>query len=423
MNIPNFTDKELTHFDMGALFMNPEMDIQAKSQAFADVWDSYLNRNYLFLKRMALSGSGATRIIWDAYTNQEREMIYLASNDYLNLTNHPKVVAAGQAALLKYGAGAGSVPLFGGTLDIHVELEKKIAKFKGCESALLYTSGFGTNSSTLLSILQQQDVAILDKLVHASIVDGCVNTNVMYFSHNNMESLEKVLHECQGKFRNIVVVVDGVYSMDGDIAPLDKIQTLTSEYGAMLMIDEAHATGVIGENGKGSPEHFHLEGKIDIVSGTFSKALGGVGGFIAGNSDLIKYLSFYSRAYMFSTAMTPQVCGSILTALDVIENEPEIRQRLWRNIYYFREKLQALGFNIGSSETAIFPIIIGDNWVVNNICQELHNLNIYVNPVFYPAVPRKLARLRLSLMSEHTIAQLDTVLNALEYLGKKYQII
>lgn len=423
MKMPQFSDQELTNFDLGGLPLQPDVDIYSKAKIFANVWDSYIDRNLLSLKRIALTGSKPIRLIWDAHAQKEREMIYFASNDYLNLTNHPKVIATGQAALLKYGAGAGSVPLFGGTLDIHVELEQKIAKFKGCESALIYTSGFATNASTLLSLLQKQDVAILDRLVHASIVDGCINTNAINFKHNDVASLEEVLQQCQNNYRNKVIVVDGVYSMDGDIAPLDKIQALAQKYGALLMIDEAHASGVIGENGKGSPEYFHLEGKIDIVSGTFSKALGGVGGFIAGSSDLIKYLSFYSRAYMFSTAMSPQTCGSLIAALDVIENEPEIRQRLWRNIHYFRSKLQTLGFNIGNSETAIFPIILGDNTLVMKMCQDLHERNIYVNPVLHPVVPRKLSRLRISLMSEHTIKQLDYVLDTLKELGQKYGII
>jgi glycine C-acetyltransferase len=419
----NVLSQELAYFDFAGHFLRQDLNILEKAKIFEGVWDGFVEHDALFLKRVALNGSGPIRVIWDNYVQKEREMIYLASNDYLNLTNHPKVVAAGQAALAKYGAGAGSVPLFGGTLDIHVELEQKIAKFKGCESALIYTSGFGSNASTLLSLLQAPDLAILDRLVHASVVDGCAATNVWNFKHNDVADLEKLLVQAQGKYRNIIVAIDGVYSMDGDIAPLDKIHALTEHYGAMLMIDEAHSSGVIGKNGRGTPEYFQLEGKIDIVAGTFSKGLGGVGGFIAGKKELIKYLSFYSRGYMFSTAMAPQTCASLIAALDVVENEPEIRARLWRNIHYFRSKLTELGFKIGNSETAIFPIIIGDNLLVNTLCQELHNHNIYVNPVLHPVVPRKLSRLRLSIMSEHTIAQLDRVLEVLSYLGKKYQLI
>jgi glycine C-acetyltransferase len=211
--------------------------------------------------------------------------------------------------------------------------------------------------------------------------------------------------------------------MDGDIAPLDKIIDIAHHYGAYVMVDEAHATGVIGEQGRGTPEHFHLEGKVDIVAGTFSKGLGAVGGFIASNSRLIEYLRFYSRGYMFSTAMTPQVAGSLRESLKVIVDEPELREKLWSNITYFRENLLSLGFNLGQAETAIFPIIIGDDWKVKEIGRRLDEMNIYVNPVFYPAVSRNQSRIRISLMAGHTKEHLDRVLNALEDLGKEYSII
>jgi glycine C-acetyltransferase len=217
-------------------------------------------------------------------------------------------------------------------------------------------------------------------------------------------------------------VVDGVYSMDGDISPLDKIVELAKTYGAYVMVDEAHATGVIGKNGKGTPEHFNIEGKVDIVSGTFSKALGAVGGFIAANSELIELLRYYSRSYMFSTAMTPQVAASLIEAMNVIENEPERREKLWKNINYFRKNLLNLGFNLGNSETAIFPIIIGDDNKVKEACKMMHEKGIYVNPVLYPAVPKRLARLRMSIMSEHTREHLDKTLKALEEVGAKLNL-
>lgn len=405
-------------------FMNiPDLDIMARANQFYDFIEDIKERHHFQYKRVALDGSQPLRRVIDPYTGEVREMIYLASNDYLNLTRHPKVIAAGQEALLKYGAGAGSVPLLGGTIDLHIELEKKVAKFKGCEAAIIYTSGFGSNAGTLLSLLQSEDVAVLDMLAHASIVDGCKNTNIKPFKHNDLHSLETVLKRVKDKYRTKLIVVDGVYSMDGDIAPLDKIVEIARTYGAYVMVDEAHATGVIGENGKGTPEHCNVEGKVDIVAGTFSKGFGGVGGFIASNKELIQLLDFYSRTYMFSTSMTPQVAASLIAAMDVIENEPELRVRLWENINYFRKNLLELGFNLGNSETAIFPIIIGDDYIVKEVCRRLHEMNIYVNPVLYPAVPKRLARIRMSLMTNHTKEQLDTVLNAMEYLGKEFGII
>ncbi len=243
-----------------------------------------------------------------------------------------------------------------------------------------------------------------------------------FFKHNNLDSLERILKKAKNEFRTKLVIVDGVYSMDGDIAPLDKIVELAHSYGAYVMVDEAHATGVIGKNGHGTPEHFGIEGKVDIVAGTFSKGLDVLGGL----SLLAKKLwniTFYSRAYMFSTAPTPQVAGSLIAALNVVENEPTLRDDLWKNINYFKKNLLELGFDLGNSQTAIFPIIIGDDFKVKEACRMLHERGIYVNLVLYPAVQKKMARLRMSLMANHTQKHLDKALNALEYVGKKLEII
>jgi glycine C-acetyltransferase len=412
-----------TKYSLKDFHMIPDKDIMERAAIFQEYMDDIRKRHHYQYRRVSLNGSGPTMEVIDTYTGKSREMIYMASNDYLNLTRHPRVVEAGRKALEKYGAGAGSVPLLGGTLDLHIQLEKEIAAFKGCEDAIIYTSGFGSNSNTLLALLGKQDVAILDQYVHASIVDGCQSTNVRYFRHSNLAALEKLLVKSQNEYLTKLIVVDGVYSMDGDIAPLDQIVELAHRYGAYVMVDEAHATGVIGENGRGTPEHYHLEGKVDIVAGTFSKGLGAVGGFIAANSRLIEYLRFYSRGYMFSTAMTPQVAGSLCEGLKVVVEEPQLREQLWENIRYFRQNLLSLGFNIGNAETAIFPIIVGDDLKVKEIGRRLDEMGIYINPVFYPAVSKNLSRIRISLTAGHTNEHLDTVLNAMEDLGKEYGII
>ncbi len=401
----------------------PDTDIMGRARKFKEYLDDIEDKKHLQYRRVSVDGSGPVMKVLDRYTGKVRDMVYLASNDYLNLTKHPRTISAGMAALEKYGSGAGSVPLLGGTLDLHIELENRIAAFKGCESAIIYTSGFGSNCGTLLSMLQEEDIAILDMLVHASIIDGCKSTNTKFFRHNNMDSLEKVLKRVKDKHRTKLVVVDGVYSMDGDIAPLDKIVELAKAYGAYVMVDEAHASGVIGSTGRGTPQHFNIEGKVDIVAGTFSKGLGGVGGFIASSNELVELLHYYSRPYMFSTAMTPQVAGSLIAAIDIVENEPQLRENLWNNIRYFKENLLNLGFNLGNAETAIFPVIIGDDFKVREICRRLHEMDIYVNPVLYPAVPKKLARIRMSLMCTHTKEHLDKALNALEHIGREYGII
>lgn len=400
-----------------------ELDIMGRANEFTQFLAQMHEDKHLNYKRISFNGSAPTRTVWDAHTKSKKEMIYLASNDYLNLSNHPKVINAGIDAIKKYGAGAGSVPLLGGSTDLHKKLEDKIAGFKGCESAVIYTSGYGSNASSIMSMLDEKDIAIVDMLAHASLIDGCKNTNIKYFKHNDPKSLDNVLSLVKDKYRTKLVIIDGVYSMDGDIAKLDVLLDITHQHGAYLMVDEAHATGVIGDKGRGTPEYYNLSGKVDIVSGTFSKAIGCVGGFVASNKELINLLNYYSRGNMFSTAMTPQSVGSIIAALDVIENEPERRNKLWRNIVYFRNSLQELGFNIGNSQTAIFPIIIGDDFITSEMCRELHEMNIYVNPVLYPAVSKRLARIRMSLMAEHTKEQLNFVLDALESLGKKYNIL
>ncbi len=404
-------------------FFDVDADMAGRAKMFGEYLKDIREKRHLQYRRISTDGSGPVMKVVDHYTGKIKEMVYLASNDYLNLTKHPRTIAAGRKALEKYGSGAGSVPLLGGTLDIHIELEKKIAKFKGCEDSIIYTSGFGSNCGSLLSILQEKDIAILDTYVHASIIDGCKSTNIRFFRHNDMNSLERVLQRVKDKYRTKLIAVDGVYSMDGDIAPLDRIAELAKTHGAYVMVDEAHATGVIGDTGRGTPQHHKIEGKVDIVAGTLSKALGGVGGFIAANSELVELLRYYSRPYIFSTAMTPQVAGSLLAAIDVIEEEPEHRERLWENIRYFRSNLTALGFDLGNSETAIFPIIIGNDLKVKEICRRLHELDIYANPVMYPAVPKRLSRIRMSLMSAHTKEHLDKALDALETAGREYGVI
>ncbi|MGF1758700.1 aminotransferase class I/II-fold pyridoxal phosphate-dependent enzyme [Photobacterium sagamiensis] len=422
--------EDLKHMELGSYnksladyYNIVDHDLYQRADLFNLEWIKDLrDHGHYHYRRESTSGSGPLIQIRKDGDIHPTEMINLASNDYLNLTKHPKVISAGIDAIQKYGAGAGSVPLLGGTLDIHLELEKKIAKFKGCEDAIIYTSGFGSNCSTLLSMLGEGDIAILDSLVHASIMDGCTKTTTKSFLHNNCDSLETILKRYSSKYRTKLVVVDGVYSMDGDIAKLDQIVSIAKKYNAYVMVDEAHATGVIGQTGKGTPEYFSLEGKVDIVAGTFSKGLGVVGGFVAGKKELIELLRFYSRAYMFSTAMTPQATASTIAAINVVQNEPELINKLWRNISYFREKLLSHGFNIGLSETAIFPIIIGDQRKVKEAVRLLEEQNIYANSVLYPAVRIKESRIRMTVTAQQSLEQLDTAVEALMSVDRSLQL-
>jgi glycine C-acetyltransferase len=387
-------------------------------QLFGSFRNDHIIRNYQHSRRVSLSGSGPLTHMNGQNSNHVQSFINLASNDYLNLTKHPDVMLAARDKLFGYGVGSGSVPLLAGTLEIHQQLEKKMAQFKGCEAALSFSSGYSANVGCLQALLSTTDVAVCDFYVHASLIDGCKHANVMFFRHNNMASLKKVLERAQNRYKNILVIVDGVYSMDGDIAPLQEIVTIAHKAGALVYVDEAHATGVIGDGGRGTPNHCGIEGQVDIVSGTFSKALGAVGGFIAGSTDLVQYVEFMARSYMFSTSLPPSVCGGVIKSLDILEQEPDRRLRLWNHIHYFREKLMDAGFNIGQSETAIFPIIIGDQKIVLEMTHQLHQAGVFVNPVLYPAVPIRLSRIRISLTSELTPRQLDYALDCIIRIGQ-----
>ncbi len=393
----------------------------------AQIMDAFISdlgkKHHAQIARKSLSGSAPEMLVEDQYDGSTRRMIYFGSNDYLNLTKHPRLKRAAIDAIEQYGTGAGSVPLLGGTFDIQTSLEEELAEFKGCESAMVFTSGFVSNYGALSALLGPADCAIADKLIHASLMDGCRNTNVAKFRHNDMESLEETLKACREKYKTKIVIVDGVYSMDGDIAHLNVIVDLAHRYDAMVMVDEAHATGVIGKEGRGTPEHFVIEGSVDIVAGTLSKAMGAVGGFIASSKRIIQYLRYSSRPYIFSTAMVPSATAASREALKVIVEEPELRIKLWENINYLRSRLENFGFNLHGSQSAIFPIIIGDDFIVKEMCRKLHENNIYVNQVSFPAVSVRMSRLRISLTAGHTLEHLDLLADNLAELGKEYGII
>lgn len=404
----------------------PHRDILAKTLPFYEFTEELTAHEFHHWGRMLTSPSERRVKILDPYTNRIREMVMMASNNYLGLTTHPAVVEAARKALEKYGVGAGSVPLLGGTLDLHKELEYRLAKMKGCEDAVIFSSGYSSNVGCVSALVRKTDVAINDRLNHASIIDGCRLSGGTFrtFRHNDLDNLEKVLRatEDQG-FLGKLIIVDGVFSMDGDISNLPGIKAIADRYGARIMIDEAHATGVIGAHGRGTPEHFQMEGKIDLVAGTLSKALGGVGGFVASTKEVVNYLRFYARSHMFSTALPPATAAALCAAIDVIEQEPALRQKLWSNINYMLTNLKQMGFNLGNAETAIIPIIVGDDRMLKEISREVHQAGIFVNSVYYPAVPKKLSRLRLSLMATHTQEDLDDTLTVLERAGKKYGLI
>lgn len=364
------------------------------------------------------SGIGATMRI-----EPQRDVIAFISNDYLGMSQRQETIDAGLEALRKYGTGACAAQVIGGYLDIHHRLEKEIADFVGQEDAILFSSGFGANSGVLSALLGENDIAIVDPYIHTSALSGLKGTNIKRIGHNDLEHIEMTLKSVKDKYKTKLVIIDGVYSQDGDLSKLPEIIDICKKYDAMLMMDDAHGIGVMGENGRGTAEYFNCLGKIDIISGTFSKAFGCVGGFVAASSKLIQYLRFYADSNLFSAALAPQVTGSALKALELIKSQPEIRKKLWDNVNYLRDKLILNGFDIGNSVSPIFPIMVRDNEKVYEIAKLLQENGIFTIGIVYPAVRIKEARLRVSILSSHQKEHLDRLVSTLIQLNKSIGII
>jgi glycine C-acetyltransferase len=330
------------------------------------------------------------------------------------MSQHPSVINASIEALLQYGAGAGASCNGSGQTKLKLDLENEIANTFEYEKALVYPTGFMTNTGVLSALLKTNDVAVVDMLAHASIMDGVENRNKILFRHNDMRSLELALIRAKKSYNNIIVVIDGVYSMDGDIANLPEIAGLCKKYQCMLMVDEAHAFGVLGKNGLGILDHFNMPAdSIDILVGTLSKAIGSSGGFVTGKKELINYLRFASRPYFFTTGPFIAANAAALESIKIIKQDSERRTNLWKNINYFKSKVINGGFNIGNAETAIFPIILGNHHLVMDVTKIMGHNGVLVNGIPYPAVPRKQTRIRMTITSEMTIAQLDKGYNVL----------
>jgi 8-amino-7-oxononanoate synthase len=376
------------------------------------------NNIYFYLRELETPSGSHIRV-------NGRNMLMFGSNNYLGLTNHPKVKEAAIKATREYGAGAGAVRLLGGTFKLHSQLEEKLAEFKGAESAIAYSSGYAANLTTVSTLVcEEDDLAFIDERDHASIIDGLrlSRAKMRVFKHNDMSDLREKLATAPIS-TNKIIIVDGVFSMDGDIVNLEEVYRLAKRYGATLMIDEAHATGVIGKTGRGTPEHFGLEGRVEVVMGTLSKALGGIGGFVAGSKVMIDYLKHAGRGFVFSSALPPAVCASVLAAIDVLNTEPEWIQRLHSNASLLRRGLQDLGFNTGLSATAIVPVIIGDEMRTYQMTRLLHDQGIFVSPVAFPAVKRGTSRLRASVMATHEPDDINKALEAFKKAGQELGVI
>jgi len=353
-----------------------------------------------------------------------RKIIMIGSNNYLGLTNHPRVKLAAIEAIEKYGSGCTGSRFLNGTLDIHEELERRLAKFMKKEAALVFSTGFQTNLGTVSSLVNKGDYMITDRSDHASIVDGCRLSfgKIVKFKHNDMSDLERVLSNCD-KESGKMIIVDGVFSMEGDIANLPEIVKLSKKYDARVMVDDAHAVGVLGENGRGTGEHFGLEDDVDLVMGTFSKSFASIGGFIAGKEEVIHYIKHFARSLIFSASMPPSAVATCLAALDIIETEPERRKRLWEITHRMQEEYKNMGFNIGATQTPIIPIYIGDDMKCFQFWKHLFDEGIFTNPIISPAVSPGFQLLRTSYTATHTSRQMERVLEVFEKVGEKMGVI
>lgn len=363
-------------------------------------------------------------------TYDGRKVINLASNNYLGLCNHPKLEEAAIRAVKEHGVGTGAVRTIAGTMRIHMELEEKIARFKNVEACVVFQSGFTANAGTVGSILGKEDFILSDELNHASIIDGArlSRAKIKVFRHKDVAHCEELLQEVANEPGKKLVITDGVFSMDGDIGPVGELAALCEKYGAIMMVDDAHASGVLGRNGRGSVDHFGVHGKVDVQVGTLSKAIGALGGYVCGSRDLIDYLYHRARPFLFSTSHPPSVAATCIAAFDILENEPERIERLWSNTAYFKEQLAGVGFDIGgrttpASETPIIPIILGDGRKTMEFSKALFEAGLMATGIAFPTVPEGKARVRIIMTSEHTREQLDQALEILTSVARKMSLL
>jgi glycine C-acetyltransferase len=353
-----------------------------------------------------------------------REVINLASNNYLGLANHPKLVEATVEATKKYGAGSGAVRTISGTMSLHLELERRIAAFKNVEACVVFQSGFAANAGTVSAVLTPEDHIISDALNHASIIDGCrlSKAKIHVFPHRDVAAAEEKLKALADDPARKLLISDGVFSMDGDIGPLPALVDLAERYGAIMMVDDAHSSGVLGRSGRGTIDHFGLHGRVDIQVGTLSKAVGVLGGYVCGTRELIEFLYHRARPFLFSTSHPPAVAAACLAAFDILESEPERIDQLWSNTRYYQAALRESGFSTGDTQTPITPIIVGDTKLTFDFSRELFESGLYATGIGFPTVPQGKARVRTIVTSAHTRQQLDRAVEIIARCAKRLGI-
>ncbi|GAB4533890.1 MAG: glycine C-acetyltransferase [Anaerolineales bacterium] len=354
-----------------------------------------------------------------------RRVLNFCSNNYLGLANHPRLVQAAKQAIDEYGVGPGAVRTIAGTMSLHVNLEARLAAFKGVEAAITYQSGFNANLGTIPALVGKEDAIFSDELNHASIIDGSrlSGAKIIRYAHCDAADLEKQLKTHRGAFRRALVVTDGVFSMDGDIAPLDAIYAVTQNYDAILMVDDAHGEGVLGHGGRGIVDHFHLHGKVDVEVGTLSKAFGVVGGVVAGNARIVEWLRQRGRPFLFSSAMTVPDAAACLAAIDLLEESTELVDRLWENARYFKREMNTLGFDTGLSATPITPVMLGEAQTAQEFSRGLFEAGVFAMAIGFPTVPRGKARIRVMISAAHSREDLDQGLEAFASVGRRLGVI
>lgn len=371
---------------------------------------------------MSQTGVDKDMEITDYYSNEANKVVSFVSSNYLGLSQHQKVKDAVIESVQKYGTGTCAAPPIGGYTDIHRELEKKLAKVHGQEDALLFTSGYAANIGVFEGLFNKSDLVLVDMFVHASIYDGLKKTNSKIFKHNDMDYLEVTLKREQGKHRNLAIVVDGVFSQDGDIADLPNICKLAAQYGAKVFVDDAHGLGVMGQTGRGTADYFNEHDGVEIVTGTLSKALGSSGGYAAGSKKVIEYLRLYARSNTFSASIAPPAVAAASKAIDLFEEEPELIGRLWDNTAYIKDRLTQMGYSIGLSESPIVPLMVNDDKKAIFLARKLFERGVYVVPATYPAVKLKNSRLRVNVSALHTKMDLDYFCDTLAAVDREFDL-
>lgn len=354
-----------------------------------------------------------------------KRVLNFCSNNYLGLANHPKMTTAAKAAIEQYGVGPAAVRTIAGTMKLHEELERRVAQFKKSEAAITFQSGFCANLGTIQALVGKDDVIFSDELNHASIIDGCrlSGSRIIRYNHCDPVHLEQVIKENEGTYQRAMIISDGVFSMDGDIAPLDKLHEVADAHDILLMVDDAHGEGVLGKGGRGIVDQFNLHGKVDIEIGTFSKAFGVVGGMVSGSAAIVEWLTQRGRPFLFSSAMTPPDVAACITGISILESSTELVDRLWSNAEFFKKEMAAMGFDTGHSQTPITPVMLGEAPLAQQFSRELYDAGVFAMAIGYPTVPKGKARIRVMISAAHSQTDLEEGLEAFETVGKKLGVI